>query len=414
MTTVPGYLRFIAIAATLVWSVTAIAQPAAPNLGAAAQKSPSLEKKVVLIGGKKSHGKGEHDFPNGIPLIAAWLKASPAFTSTDVLAYTTGWPADPAVLDGASAIVLYFDGVQEKPVPLLDPDRIKQLQKLVDAGTGLIAIHQATTVPSGNTTIPLVDWLGAKRNGMFDRTTETVTLSPVSKDHPISFGVGEFTIREEFYPTLLFAERNVTPILRTAVTPKFGDRARQASNPPKKSDHVLAWAFERPNGGRSFGYTGGHFLKSLDDPAVRKMIINAIAWTSHINVPATGIYTPEPIVGKSVVNKHEQNDVHDMPWGELRWYTSAAMDNSRVMTTGVAILRPGKSNPVHFHPNCDEILTVVSGKIQHTMNEVSVEMGAGDTVSIPQGALHNATNTGDEDAILAISFNTAFRGAVGY
>ncbi len=414
MTTVSGYLRFIAIAATLVWSVSAIAQPAAPNLGASAQKSPSLEKKVVLIGGKKSHGPGEHDFPNGIPLIAAWLKASPAFASTDVLAYTTGWPADLAALDGASAIVLYFDGVGEKPVPLLDPERIKHMQKLVDAGTGLITIHQASTVPPGNTTIPLVDWLGAKRNGMYDRTTERVTISPVSQDHPISFGVGEFTVKDEWYPTLLFAERNVTPILRGAVTPKYGNKARQASDPPQKGEHVLAWAYERPNGGRSFGYTGGHYLKSLDDPAVRKMIINAIAWTSHINVPATGIYTPEPIVGKSVVNKHEQNDVHDMPWGELRWYTSAAMDNSRVMTTGVAILRPGKSNPVHYHPNCDEILTVVSGKIQHTMNEVSVEMSAGDTVSIPQGVLHNATNTGDEDAILAISFNTAFRGAVGY
>lgn len=414
MTTVSGYLRFIAIAATLVWSVSAIAQPAAPNLGASVQKSPSLEKKVILIGGKKSHGKGEHDFPNGIPLIAAWLKASPAFASTDVLAYTTGWPADPAALDGASTIVLYFDGVGEKPVPLLVPGRIKQLQRQMDAGAGLITIHQACTVPPGNTTIPLVDWLGAKRNGMYDRTTETVTLSPESQDHPISFGVGEFTVKDEYYPTLIFAERNVTPILRGTVTPKYGDRARQASNPAQKGEHVLAWAYERPNGGRSFGYTGGHYLKSLDDPAVRKMFINAIAWTSHINVPATGIYTPGPIVGKSVVNKHEDNDVHDMPWGELRWYTSAAMDNSRTMTTGVAILRPGKSNPVHYHPNCDEILTVVSGKIQHTMNEVSVEMSAGDTVSIPQGVLHNATNTGDEDAILAICFNTAFRGAVGY
>ena len=354
MTTVSGYLRFIAIAATLVWSVSAIAQPAAPNLGASVQKSPSLEKKVVLIGGKKSHGKGEHDFPNGIPLIAAWLKASPAFASTDVLAYTTGWPADLAALDGASAIVLYFDGVGEKPVPLLDPERIKHMQKLVDAGTGLITIHQASTVPPGNTTIPLLDWLGAKRNGMYDRTTERVTISPVSQDHPISFGVGEFTVKDEFYPTLLFAERNVTPILRGAVTPKYGNKARQASDPPQKGEHVLAWAYERPNGGRSFGYTGGHYLKSLDDPAVRKMIINAIAWTSHINVPATGIYTPEPIVGKSVVNKHADNDVHDMPWGELRWYTSAAMDNSRVMTTGVAILSPGKSNPVHYHPNCGE------------------------------------------------------------
>ncbi|MBC8012235.1 MAG: cupin domain-containing protein, partial [Burkholderiales bacterium] len=97
-----------------------------------------------------------------------------------------------------------------------------------------------------------------------------------------------------------------------------------------------------------------------------------------------------------------------------RWYTSAEMKNTRSLTTGVAILKPGKANPLHSHPNCDEVLRVVSGKIRHTMNEVSVEMNAGDTVSIPQGVLHNATNIGDEDAVLAISFSTAFREAVGY
>ncbi|MGH7944495.1 MAG: ThuA domain-containing protein [Opitutaceae bacterium] len=400
--------RLASLSATLAVTVSAFSQPAstppAPNLGAAALKSPPLAKKIVLIGGKKSHGEGEHDFPNGIPLIAAMLKASPAFASADVLAYTGGFPADPAVLDGASTLVLYFDGVQEKPEPLLDPARIPHVQKLVDAGAGLVALHQASTLPKGNTTVPLVEWLGAKRDGMFDRTTETVTLKPVTPAHPISAGVGEFTYKDEFYPTLVFHSdaARITPILRARV----GATA--------KKEHVLAWAFERANSGRSFGFTGAHYLAAFDEPAIRQLLVNAVAWTAHLDVPKGGIVVPGPVVGKSVVNRHDENRVVDMPWGQLRWYTSAEMKNTRTMTTGVAILKPGQTNPRHFHPNCDEILHVVSGKIRHTMNEVSVEMNAGDTVSIPQGVLHNASNVGAENAVLAISFSTAYREAVGY
>lgn len=388
----------------------------APNLGAAALKSPPLARKVVLIGGKKSHGPGEHDFPNGIPLLASFLKAAPAFANADVLTYTGDWPADLSVLDGASTIVCYFDGVQEKPEPFNDPGRNAYLQKLMDAGTGLVCLHQASTVPANNDTIPLNNWLGARRNGMWDRTTEKVTLRPFTPGHPISAGVGEFSYEDEFYPTLVFNEdmTQITPILRGEVTPKFGDKKKQETQPPTKGEHTLAWAYERTGGGRGFGFTGAHYVEALNVPGLRQMIVNAIAWTAKIEVPKTGVDIPEPVVGKSVVVKKADNKVIEMPWGQLRWFTSAEMKNSRVMTTGQAIIKPGKSNPRHFHPNCDEILHVISGKISHTMNEVTVEMEAGDTVSIPQGVLHNATNIGDSDAVLAISFNSAYREAVGY
>ena len=409
----PAWFAVLAVA----FAASAFGQPAsppAPNLGAAAIKSPALAKKIVLIGGKKSHGPGEHDFPNGIPLIAAWLKASPAFAATDVLAYTAGWPADLGVLDGASSIVCYFDGVQEKPEPLSDATRNVYLQKLMDAGTGLVCLHQASTVPTGNTTIPLGAWLGARRNGMYDRTTEQVTLKPVSPRHPISAGVGSFTYTDEFYPTLVISdEKNLTPILRAEVTPKYGDAKKQAATPAPKGSHLLAWAYER-GPGRGFGFTGGHYMKGLQVPELQKLLVNAIAWTAKIDVPKDGIATPGPIVGVSVVNKKEENKVVPMPWGELRWFTSAEMKNTRTMTTGVAIVKPGQANPRHFHPNCDEILHVVSGKIRHIMNEVTVEMNAGDTVSIPQGVLHNAVNIGTENAVLAISFSSAYREAVGY
>jgi quercetin dioxygenase-like cupin family protein/type 1 glutamine amidotransferase len=305
--------------------------------------------------------------------------------------------------------------VQEKPEPFNNPERNAYLQKLMDAGTGLVCLHQASTVPANNDTIPLNNWLGARRNGMFDRTTEEVTLKPFTPEHPISAGVGEFTYRDEFYPTLVFTEgmKNITPILRGEVTPTYGDKKKQEANPPSKGEHTLAWAYERANG-RGFGFTGAHYLEGLNVPALRQLIVNAIAWTAHIEVPKGGIAIPEPIVGKSVVVKKADNKVTEMPWGQLRWFTNAEMKNSRVMTTGMAIIKPGKSNPRHYHPNCDEILHVISGRISHTMNEVTVEMEAGDTVSIPQGVLHNATNIGDTDAVLGISFNSAYREAVGY
>lgn len=387
----------------------------APNLGAAAIKSPPLEKKILLIGGKKSHGPGEHDFTNGIPLIGAWLRAAPAFANADILTYTNGFPADPAVLEGASTIVLYFDGVQETPAPLLDPARVAQLQKLMDAGTGLIALHQASTLPAGNTTVPLAEWLGAKRNGMWDRTLEQMTFKLANTAHPVVAGVKDMSVKDEVYPTLEFAPgAKVTPILRTTVTPKLGEAKKQGVTPPGPGEYTVAWAFERPNGGRSFGFTGGHYLEALGNPDLRQLLVNAIAWTAKIDVPPAGVRVVEPVVGVSHVIRHEEDRVTQSGWGELRWYTTAEMGNTRTMTTGVAILKPGAANPRHFHPNCDEILHVISGKIRHTMNEVSVEMKAGDTVSIPQGVLHNAANIGTEDAVMAISFSTAYREAIGY
>ncbi len=64
--------------------------PATGNLGATTITAPRPATRVVLIGGTKSHGPGEHDFPNGIPLFAALLKASPAFAGADVRAQTGG------------------------------------------------------------------------------------------------------------------------------------------------------------------------------------------------------------------------------------------------------------------------------------------------------------------------------------
>src|SRR6185369_16983592 len=53
-------------------------------------------------------------------------------------------------------------------------------------------------------------------------------------------------------------------------------------------EHVM-WAIERPDGGRGFGFTGAHHHKNWGNDDFRKIVLNAIVWTAHIEVPPNGI-----------------------------------------------------------------------------------------------------------------------------
>lgn len=101
-------------------------------------------------------------------------------------------------------------------------------------------------------------------------------------------------------------------------------------------------------------------------------------------------------------------------WGELTWFASAELGNSDAVTVGRCVIKPGCANPLHSHPNCEEVLVVVQGRIRHTVAAGrDAEMGAGDTVTIPRGFAHRAMNIGDGEAVLMITFTSATREVVG-
>jgi type 1 glutamine amidotransferase len=51
----------------------------------------------------------------------------------------------------------------------------------------------------------------------------------------------------------------------------------------------MAWVTERQDGGRGFGFTGGHYHKNWGNQNVRKLVLNGIAWTARITVPKQGV-----------------------------------------------------------------------------------------------------------------------------
>jgi hypothetical protein len=96
----------------------------------------------------------------------------------------------------------------------------------------------------------------------------------------------------------------LTPIL--SAVPPDATRERpdgpHSNNPTvraeKGSREVLAWAYERPSGGRGFGCTGAHFHNNWENADFRRLMLNALVWTSGLDVPADGVassVTPEQL-----------------------------------------------------------------------------------------------------------------------
>jgi quercetin dioxygenase-like cupin family protein len=114
--------------------------------------------------------------------------------------------------------------------------------------------------------------------------------------------------------------------------------------------------------------------------------------------------------GKIVVTRPTDYRTVSQAWGDLTWFVSADQGNCSSMTVGRATLKPGQASLRHLHPNCDEVLHVVKGRITHSLSDgTETPMSAGDTITIPMGIPHFARNVGDEDAVMILSFSSAYR-----
>src|SRR5262249_17151632 len=118
-------------------------------------------------------------------------------------------------------------------------------------------------------------------------------------EHPITRGVKPFAIKDEWYFHMRFAEgmKGVTPILTATAPESTMDRSDgpHEGNPSVREavkngrPQIVGWAMERPDGGRGFGFTGGHYHKNWGNENVRKIALNAILWIAKVDVPPDGV-----------------------------------------------------------------------------------------------------------------------------
>lgn len=116
----------------------------------------------------------------------------------------------------------------------------------------------------------------------------------------------------------------------------------------------------------------------------------------------------------SSVIRNEKVDVINTDWGSLQWLVSGKDGASENMTLGRVTFKPGCANPPHYHPNCEEILYVVSGEIEHSLpGGGTAILKPGDCIVLPKGVKHNAKNIGSKEAVVIVVFDSAFRETIG-
>jgi len=247
-------------------------------------------KKIVLVAGTPSHKSGDHEFNAGVLLLKECLDKVPGVQCT---AHLNGWPRDPAAFDSANAILLYMDGGGGHP--LVAGDHLEQMRALVARGVGLVCVHYAVEVPAQRGGPELLDWIGGYYETGYSINPHWVAQFKELPEHPTTHGVKPFSMRDEWYFNIRFRPemKGVQPILKA--TPPDNVRGTPAAKEHPGREEVLAWAVERPDGGRGFGLTGGHFHINWGDEYFRKLILNALVWAAGGDVPPEGIAsTVEP------------------------------------------------------------------------------------------------------------------------
>jgi oxalate decarboxylase/phosphoglucose isomerase-like protein (cupin superfamily) len=115
---------------------------------------------------------------------------------------------------------------------------------------------------------------------------------------------------------------------------------------------------------------------------------------------------------RPIVSTSANYQSHEFDWGTLTWFVSRELKNCESMTVGRCVLKTRFSNPRHIHPNCDEVLHLISGRIICGVGENEFTMGPGDTITIPTSLPHYAKNIGIVDAIMLICFSSADRQSI--
>jgi mannose-6-phosphate isomerase-like protein (cupin superfamily) len=102
------------------------------------------------------------------------------------------------------------------------------------------------------------------------------------------------------------------------------------------------------------------------------------------------------------------------PWGSIRWLMSSKIDLDSAQTFGIVQINPGEHNAPHSHPNCEELLYVLSGTAEHVVGNKRVTLRAGALIGVPMGVPHQAFVKGTEPFRAVISYSTGDRKVVNY
>ena len=223
--------------------------------------------KALLIGKQPDHPYGSHMYLHTCRMLAECLKLNGMEARI-----SEGWPKDEAELRDVKTIVVYASPGAEL---LLDGPHRDEVDRVMKQGVGLVTIHWASAVKQADFDRlgeRWISYLGGTWISNVGLSIDDAELRQLAPKHPICRGWSNYQLHDEYYlhPTL---SKDAQPLLRVTT---------------KGEEVVVGWAYERPDGGRSYGTTLGHFYSNFEREPFRRTIVNAILWTAHREVSEAG------------------------------------------------------------------------------------------------------------------------------
>jgi type 1 glutamine amidotransferase len=271
---------------------SALAQQAAPQqppAGAAGGRGQAMSAeaplRVYIYGGMKTHGPGQHDYPQ---YLADWSKIL-----QDRGAYVTGGLQFPSPRDLASADVLV---IYKGDAGYLSYEDRASLDAFMRRGGGLISLHDALCGPEPEVFANIVG--GAKKHGETNFTLEAdVPYTIVDTAHPIMQGMSNFEIKDEAFFNMTWSK---TPEIKVLATAKIADTPSAKGHAGEMVPQM--WTYEKslapaPSGlpYRAFVWMQGHNYENFANPQVQPMLLRAIAWVGKR--PVDSLLTVRPARG---------------------------------------------------------------------------------------------------------------------
>lgn len=239
-----------------------------------AQTTGTRKLRVLLLWhSPDGHPKDTHEYELGQKILKRELEKFKAIDAVLVKA-DDPWKEGPELLAKADGVVL-FASEGAKWVNG-SPERLRAFQACAKRGAGLTVLHWGMGTKDAKYIQPFVDLFGGCHGGP-DRKYQVVqgdAMVNAGNRHPIQSGLQSFKVRDEFYYKLKMPKDNWSPLLHVNI-----------DNQPE----VVAWAYHRPGGGRSFGFSGLHFHENWQLPEYRRLVTQGVLWTLAMPIPKDGI-----------------------------------------------------------------------------------------------------------------------------
>ena len=236
---------------------------------------------VYLWGGLKSHGEGQHDYPQ---FLADWSKV---LTEHGAVVDGAFHPPRAADLEHTDVVVIY----KGDAAFLNDSDKAA-LQAFVQRGGGLVSLHDSLCGPDPAFFATLVG--GAKKHGEVNYTLDApIHYTVVDRANPIMKEMSDITISDEAFYSITWSKDPAVHVLATAEIPPT-----RSAGEHKGEVVPQMWTYEHTVAGgqpaRAFVWMQGHTYANFANPQIQHTLLRGIAWAAKKPVDELLTYTPPP------------------------------------------------------------------------------------------------------------------------